>query len=59
MWLMVGTIALLVLLALVMRVMARRAAEDALSAEDMPPSDMRRLGRNDPYGGGGDVGGGG
>lgn len=58
MWMYVGTIALLVLLALVMKVMERRASQDALPPGDMPPVDMRRLGRNDPYGGG-DIGGGG
>lgn len=59
MWMILGTIAFLALLALVIKVMERRASKDALPAEDMPPVDMRRLGRNDPYGGGGDVGGGG
>lgn len=57
MWILAGTIALLVLLALLMKVMERRAFRDA--PDDLPPVDFRRLGRNDPYGGGGDVGGGG
>jgi len=60
MWLFVVTIAFLVLVTLVLKVMERRASKDAFGPEDMP--DMRRLGRNDPYGGdagAGDGGGGG
>lgn len=59
MWMMVGAIAVVALLALVLKVMERRASKDALPAEDMPLVDMRGLGRGDPYGGGGDGGGGG
>lgn len=56
MWMMVGAIAIVALLVLLMKVMERRASRDALPAEDMPPVEMRRLGRSDPYGGGGDGG---
>ena len=63
MWLMIGTLVVLALLALVLKVMERRASKDLYGVEDLSAIAHRQRGPNGPYGGGGggagDGGGGG
>ncbi len=53
MWMLIGTIALFSLLVLAFKVMERRASRAESVGEDLSAIAFRRLGRNDPYGGGG------
>ena len=57
-WMLIGTIVVLALLVLAFKVMERRASKEESAGEDLSRIAMRRLGRNDPYGGSGDAGGG-
>ena len=52
MWMLVGTIGLLGLVVLALKVMERRAAKDEKVGEDLSTIAMKRLGRGDLNGGG-------
>ena len=58
MWLVIGTLVVLALLALVLKVMERRASKDRYAVEDLSAIAHRQRGPNGPYGGGGAVDGG-
>ena len=57
MWMLLGAIALVAVLALVLKVMERRSSRDLDGAEDVARILRDRLGRSDSSGGPGDGGG--